>query len=1299
MSIGVSSAGKPLPEHTREPLPEHTREPLPDHTAGPLLASATNLTVDPSLPIAAHQAEIAALIMGHQVVIVAGETGSGKTTQLPKIVLALGRGSIGHTQPRRIAARSVATRLAAETGTQLGDLVGYQVRFVAETSQQTRLKVMTDGILLAEIAHDKQLRRYDTIIIDEAHERSLNIDFLLGYLKQLLPKRPELKVIITSATIDTARFAAHFWDAPVVEVSGRGYPIEVRYDPVGDKDQAEAIVAALRTLPPDYDTLVFLAGEREIRDAATAVEAAHLKDTTVLPLFARLTLAEQSRVFSAHEGRRVVLATNVAETSLTVPGIRAVIDPGFARISRYSSRTKVQRLPIEPVSQASANQRAGRCGRVAPGVCVRLYTEDDYLARPAFTEPEILRTNLASVILAMIQARLGDVAGFPFLDAPDARHVADGVRLLTELGAIVAKPKGMELTKTGRQLAQLPIDPALARVVVAGGDRGCLREAIVVASALSIQDVRERPLDHREVADALHARFGSDAALSQAGAPALPEPDTGPARITVHTGWGDYKGGGRRPGETPAPEGDVGAWLRLWDYLGELQRDLGNSQFRKRCAAEFISYARVREWQDLVSQLRGVTKGMKLHANARPAAPEQVVKAVMSGFLSHIGAIQPVPEGKPRRGPREYLGARGARFAIAPDSVMAHRAPPLVLAVELVETSRLWAHGVAEVAPEWVEDVAAQFIKSQFWQPFFSEASREVLVHERTSLFGVPLATDRLVDYAGVDASKARAIFIQSGLVEGLLVAPPGTALAGVLAHNRQQMSIVDGWEVKTRRRDLQVGDFVMAAWFDARLPGGITSGAALEAWLLDDPGKLLLSVDDLLAASPPEPEDYPDVWVAGPASLGLDYHFEPGASLDGVTVDVPLSALADLADAPFTWGVPGTRLDLAIALIRGLPKPQRRHVVPAQEFARRALIWLAEHGEDHTRPFSDELSRALTALTGEPILDWNSEVVPEHLRPLFRVHDGASTHTSRDLGVLQEQLGRQTHAVLSQASTHRVGTTWVFDHLAEQVILKRGDIEVPAFPALQDAATSVREVFAATMAQGRRVHRGGIGRLVALALPNPANGIVAHLSSANLAMLATGPYDSVSALLADARDAAIGSLIPDAWKIRDGASFDALVAEVRVDQAQAMSHVVDLAATILARYDAVTTRLARFSGFELVRDARDQLDDLVFEGFLRAIPTEWLRRLPIWLDGISRRLDGALANLARDSVRQGELAPVLCAYDALVAAHPEPGDEIDRLGYLIEELRLQLFAQPLRPVQTVSVKRILAAIAEAGTA
>ena len=1221
-----------------------------DLTAG---AVVPNLTIDPSLPIAAHQAEIAALLLAHPVVVVAGETGSGKTTQLPKIALAIGRERIGHTQPRRIAARAVATRLAEETGTRLGDLVGFQVRFTTQATEQTRLKIMTDGILLAEIAHDRQLRRYDTIIIDEAHERSLNIDFLLGYIKQLLPQRPDLKVIITSATIDTERFSHHFGDAPVVEVSGRGYPIEIRYAPAGDRDQTDAIVAALRSLPQGDDTLVFLAGEREIRDTATAIGAARLRDTEVLPLFARLSLAEQTRVFTPHTGRRVVLATNVAETSLTVPGIRCVIDPGFARISRFSARAKVQRLPIEPISRASADQRAGRCGRVSPGICVRLYSEDDYIARPEFTEPEILRTNLASVILAMTQARLGPVAGFPFLDAPDRRRVAEGVRLLTELGAVTEEPHGLRLTAIGRQLAQLPIDPALARIVVAGSKLGCLREATILAAALSIPDVRERPLDHRELADAAHARFGG--------------PDGG----------------------------DIGATLRLWRYLGDAQRDLSGNQFRKLCGTEFINYLRVREWQDLVSQLRAVTRTMKLHANSAPVPVEQVVKAAIAGLLSHVGALLP-PSGQ--RGPREYQGARGARFAIAPDSLLAHTAPPLVLAVELVETSRLWAHGVAEIQPEWAEDAGGDLVKRSYSSPAFSMASRTVLAHEQTTLFGVPLTTDRRVDFARVDPSVARTIFIQSGLVEGQLTATLHTPLAALLQHNEKQLAAIDRLEVKTRRRGLKVDDASLAAWFDDRLPSGICSGAALESWLADARGhasRLRLSAESLLAAPPPAPDDYPDVWVSGPAGFDLDYRFEPGTSDDGVAIDVPLSDLAALDQAPFTWGVPGSRLEMATALIKGLPKAQRRHLAPAADFARQALDWLALNGERHDQPFTAELSRALLAATGQIVDGWGQ--APDHLRPLFRVNDGTTIHASRDLPQLQASLARQTLTTLQRASAQqtKAGTTWVFDKLPTQVVLRRGGIEAPAFPALQDAVTAVRETFAATLGQARRTHRAGLGRLAALALPDPGKGVLAHLSAEHLAALATGPYASVPALLADARDGAIGALIDkagDPWQVRDADGFDALVRAVRVDQAPVMAQIVDTAANSLRRLGAVGSSLESFPpDSPVVRDVRAQVDDLVFTGFLHAIAWPWLVRLPVWLQGVERRLEAALSNPVRDAARLAELEPVLLAFSQKAPlSQPEA---VEEAGYLIEELRLQLFAQPLKPARPVSVKRLLTAI------
>ena len=1269
-----------------------------------------NLTVDPSLPIAAHQAEIAALILGHPVVIVAGETGSGKTTQLPKIALALGRRSIGHTQPRRIAARSVASRIAAETGTELGDLVGFQVRFTAQAGRATRLKVMTDGILLAEIAHDRLLRRYDTVIIDEAHERSLNIDFLLGYLKQLLERRDDLKVVITSATIDTQRFSRHFGNAPIVEVSGRGYPIEVRYAPVGDMDQPDAIVKALRTLPAADDTLVFLAGEREIRDAAAAIDGARLRDTHVLPLYARLTMDEQARIFAPHEGRRVVLATNVAETSLTVPGIRAVIDPGFARIARYSARAKVQRLPIEPISRASADQRAGRCGRIAPGICVRLYSQDDYESRPGFTEPEILRTNLASVILAMAQARLGDIADFPFVDAPDRRHMDEGVRLLTELGAITGGVGDIRLTRIGRRLAELPIDPALARIVLEGDSRGCLREAIIIAAGLSMQDVRERPFDKRDAADASHARFVSDEALAAGVAVSEPEADpatdpaTGPARVTVHTGWGAYlrrRKDGQQSVPVPAVDagGDIGAMLRLWRYLGDAQRDLTGSQFRKLCQREFFNYMRVREWQDLVSQLRNLARGMKMHAHAEPAPIDDVLKACLAGLLSHIGALQPPPpSNQKRRGPREYLGARGTRFAIGPDSALAKITPDFVVAVELVETSRLWAHTVAVIEPEWAEELGAALVRHTYSEPFYSAKARAVRCERHTTLFGVPLTTRR-VDYQAIDSGAARAIFINAALVEGQLTAHQGTRTAAVMAHNEAIKAEIEHLETKLRRRGVLAADDALAEWFDARLPADVASGAALERWLrstADGLAVLQLSVDDMLASQAPAATDYPDTWVVGPTSLGLDYRFAPGESLDGVTVDVPLGELANLPTAPFTWGVPGQRLGLATELIRSLPKAMRQHVVPAPDYAVRALGWLSDHA-DFTRPFPDELGRALTALTGVRIEGFDISAVPPHMRFSFRVDDGKQTHISQDLPGLQDELTKKVHHNLAKVAQMqaRSGSDWVFDELAATVHLRRGGLEAVAYPALQDGLTTVRVTYAADLPQAKRTHRGGVTRLAALNLPDMTKGVFANLSSASLAVLATGPYQSVTDLLADARLGAVGHLLDDlggTWSIRDETAFTNALRAVGAGQAPTVNHFVSLATVALTSLGKVETALDGFDGSSaLAHDINAQLSDLVFDGFLRAIPEPWLRRLPIWLDGVTRRLQTALASPSRDEAGMDQLAPVLAAYNQ---APRELSGELDEIGYLIEELRLQIFAQPVKTVQTVSVKRLLARLA-----
>ena len=1232
------------------------------------------------MPIAAHADQIAALVRAHSVVIVAGETGSGKTTQLPKICLGLGRAHIGHTQPRRIAARSVAARIASEIGRPLGEIVGYQVRFTATTSAATQLKVMTDGILLAEIAHDRLLKKYDTIIVDEAHERSLNIDFLLGYLKQLLPKRPDLKVIITSATIDTARFSAHFGDAPVVEVSGRTYPVEVRYAPAGeDGDPIQAMVTAVKSLPRQGDILVFCSGEREIKDAAAALTGSHLP-VEVLPLFARLTMEEQARVFLPHTGQRVILATNVAETSLTVPGVRYVVDPGFARISRYSARTKVQRLPIEPISQASANQRAGRSGRVAPGICVRLYAEEDFAARPQYTEPEILRTNLASVILAMANAHLGDIADFPFVEAPDRTHIADGVRLLAELGAITGSGSDLRLTRVGRQLANLPIDPRLGRMLLEAAKLGCLKETTIVVAGLSIQDVRERPADHRAEADALHARFGSD----------------------------EVFGGGTSTNRAD-PGGDFAALLRLWAYLRTKRKELTGSGFRRLCHAEYLNYLRIREWQDLVTQLRDVGKQLHLPLNAEPASAETVLTACLTGLLSNIGAAEvgerTDSKGR-RRGPREYQGARGARFAISPGSVLARHPPDLVMAVELVETTRLWAHTVAAITPEQVERVGSHMLTRTYSEPFFSSSTGTVLAYEKVSLLGVPLVADRRIGYAAIDPVAARTIFIESGLVEGLAVPRPRMPYARVAAHNTAVRASLEALEEKARQRGVLVDDAQVADFFDSRIPSGISSLAGLDAWLRADPrhvAALEMTQDDLLGQESPVTEaDYPDTWSFGPASLGLDYHFAPGDDHDGVTVTVPLASLGSLDPAPFTWGVRGNRQELATELIRTLPKATRTRFVPAPDWAKRALVWLGQNGADQTKPFTEELGRALLALSGERAAGWNPAALPEHLRMGFRVTSGKTAHFGRDLGELQADLARQVHQKLNQASPRKrvQGTTWVFGTMPATVEVRDHGLTVTGYPALRDDRTAVSETLLTDLAEATASHRRGLARLTGFGLPEPYKWIVAHLTNPDKLALGTSPYPSVPDLLADARYAAIMDLIAssDPWVVRDQAGFDALVQRVRPEQVDATHQLVLVAAQGLRELAEVRRLLAGIDSTSgLARDVRSQVDDLVFDGFLHVIPPVWLKRVPVWLKGAAMRLTGARTDPARDAARLDQLDPVLAAYADLLKAHPAPSDQIDRIGYLIEEFRLQIFAQTLRTVETVSAKRILAAMATIG--
>ncbi len=1320
-------------------VPESAPEtPRLDTSPTPVDPAPPQITFDPALPITAWHDEIAATIRDHQVVVVAGETGSGKTTQLPKICLELGRRSIGHTQPRRIAARTVAERIASELSSELGDLVGYQVRFTRLAGRATRLKVMTDGVLLAEIAHDRDLRRYDTIIIDEAHERSLNIDFLLGYLKQLLARRPELKVIVTSATIDTDRFSAHFAGpdgvgAPIIEVSGRTFAVELRYRPLldpdsaGEVDQIAGIVDAVKELSAlgDGDILVFLSGEREIRDTAEAVAGANLRGTEVLPLYARLSAAEQHRVFQPQrsEGkgtsrnRRIVLATNVAETSLTVPGIRYVVDAGTARISRYSARTKVQRLPIEPISQASANQRSGRCGRVAPGVAIRLYDEEDFEARPEFTEPEILRTNLASVILQMTAADLGDIAAFPFVEPPDNTQITDGLRLLEELGALADSRARTtpRLTEVGRRLAAIPVDPRMGRMLLAAADQGCLREMLVIVSGLSIQDPRERPAEHRDAADALHRRFW-------APAPDLSAPDKTDADAGPSTSSGNVD-----------PDGsDFVALLRLWDHIRDRQHELSGNAFRRLCRDEYLHFLRIREWQDLHSQLKQISRDLGLHRNTETADPGRVHTAALTGLLSHVGLaeVREDPKGGGRRqgrpGAREYLGARGTRFAINPGSSVARTQPPLVMAAEIVETTRLWARTVAGIRAEQVEEVAGHLLKRSYSEPHWSARSGSVLAYEQVSLYGVPIIARRPVSYGRINPAEARAIFLRSALVEGLW-----RTRHHFYRDNQALRAEAEALEERARRRDLVVDDDTIFGFYDARVPADVTSVAHFDAWWKKarhvTPDLLTLTLDDLTTASADQldSEGFPDTWtVAGRAGteheLEVEYAFEPGSVRDGVTVRVPVSVLNQLDPAPFTWQVPGLRAELATELIRSLPKATRRAFVPAPEFAARALGWLQQHPGSSDEPLPLALGRALRSLTGEIVApqEWRPEVVPAHLRVhLDIVRDSTATNragthgadrqpavlgTGDDLTELKAELAVQIDRTLSSAAaayTRTGGVNWDFGQLAEQVQLSRGGHDVVGYPALVDEGGTVGVAVLDTSARAQVSHAGGLRRLVLLNTPDPTKWTVAHLGNAEKLALGTSPYASVPALLADARLASVGELVRRSapTPVRDAETFRLLCDRVRADNADLMREVVRLASTILTRQRAVMADLNRVRAASPAAgdDLAEQVGNLVFTGFLAGTGYEHLVDLPRYLQAARVRVDTLLASPARDAAPLETVLRCEDAYAELCAAAPagKLPDFVEDVGWLLEELRVGLFAQPMRTKVPVSEKRLMTAI------
>lgn len=1329
------------------------------------------------LPVSERREDLMAAIAANQVTIIAGETGSGKTTQIPKMCLELGLGEnglIGHTQPRRLAARTVAERIAEELGVEIGQEVGFQVRFTGQVSRSTKVKLMTDGILLAEIQRDRLLRKYNAIIIDEAHERSLNIDFILGYLKRILPQRPDLKIIITSATIDPERFAKHFGTeeepSPIIEVSGRTFPVEIRYRPLSqpaggtgpeegagegaasddeleeDRDPLDAVCDAVDELALEApgDVLIFFSGEREIRDAAEALNARiqsnrRLAGTEVLPLFARLSLQEQHKVFHPGSKRRIVLATNVAETSLTVPGIKYVIDTGTARISRYSHRTKVQRLPIERVSQASANQRSGRCGRVSDGIAIRLYSEEDFESRPLFTDPEILRTNLAAVILQMTAMGVArgpkDVENFPFVEPPDSRAINDGVSLLRELGALsAARPQepaddgdgrrpagaaagrnGGGLTAVGQQLAQLPVDPRLGRMIVESGKRGCVREVMILAAALTIQDPRERPTDKQQLAAEKHARFRDE-------------------------------------------NSDFTGYLNLWNYLQEKQQELSSTAFRRLCRNEFINYLRVREWQDLFAQLRQLARPLGISLdNKRLTDPvgnhEGIHMSLLSGLLSHIGILD---ERK-----REYVGARGTRFAIFPGSALFKKSPTFVMAAELVETSRLWARVAAKFDPLWAEQVAPHLVKRSYSEPHWSKKMGSVMAHEKVTLYGVPIIPSRRVNYGRVDPELSRELFIRHALVEG-----DWQTHHKFFHRNRALLQEVEELEARMRRRDILVDDETLFEFYDARIGADVVSERHFDKWwkdarqqdptLLDFDQSLLISED----AAALDDSAYPKTLLHKGFELPLSYEFHPVAPgsppnpSDGVTAEVPVLFLNQLDDAAFRWLIPGQRVELVTALIKSLPKQIRKNFVPAPDVARQAVAALEADFDPATDELEPSLELVLRRIRGQviPPGSWNWDAVPAHLRVSFRVVDsrGKLLDEGKDLTALQGRLAPATRRAIAEslgatpgttapakgksglkgqdtgngkdARTSHAGTSpsaalaaataaapggfteksgltdWTFGTVQRQVQGIVGGHTVTGYPALVDEGKSVALRLFQTPSEQQEAMRGGVIRLLALKVPPPDRYVLEHLNNTEKLTFSQNPHGSVTALIADCALAAIDKLTPAAlpW---DEASFKALYENVRAELIDTVFTVTAVVERILASTRRIEKQLKATTSLALIsalNDVKIQLEQLVYPGFVARTGYAQLSQLPRYLTAIEKRLEKLPGNVQRDAQHMAAVQALEDDYDDAVSAllpGRRAGAELTHVRWMIEELRVSLFAVELGTAYSVSEKRIRAAL------
>ena len=1221
-----------------------------------------------SLPVSQREAEIQKLLSEHQVIVVAGETGSGKTTQLPKMCLELGFGNlgmIGHTQPRRIAARSVATRIAEELETELGGLVGYKVRFNDQISDDTQIKLMTDGILLAEIQNDRFLNQYSCLIIDEAHERSLNNDFILGYLKQLLPRRRDLKLIITSATIDVERFSKHFNNAPIIEVSGRTYPVEVRYRPVAeedDQDQLQGILNAVDELQAEGrgDILIFMNGEREIRDTAEALQKQNLKHTEILPLFARLSAQEQNKIFHPSGLNRIVLATNVAETSLTVPGIKYVIDPGTARISRYSYRTKVQRLPIEPISQASANQRKGRCGRVSEGICIRLYSKEDFNSRPEFTDPEILRTNLASVILQMTALGLDDIEAFPFVDAPDKRHIQDGIKLLEELGAFeMVRTKSGEkrqLTAVGRQLAQLPVDPRLAKMLLSAVSQDALHEVMIIVAALSIQDPRERPQEKQQASDEKHRRFADK-------------------------------------------KSDFLAFLNLWRYLQEQQKELSKNQFRRQCQKDFLNYLRIREWQDIYHQIRLTVREMGLPINSEKAEYQQIHIALLSGLLSHIGLKEAEKQ--------QYLGARNAHFAIFPNSVLFKKQPKWVMAAELVETSKLWGRMVAEIEPEWIEPLAEHLIKKSYSEPRWSKSRGAVIADEKVTLYGVPIVAARPVNYGAIDPMVSREIFIQSALVEG-----DWNTKHKFFKENQRLVREVEELEHKSRRRDILVDDRTLFEFYDQRIGTEVVSQKHFDTWwkkaqqkdpeLLNFERSFLIN-DDVEQVSK---LDFPNFWHQGNLKLKLTYQFEPGTDADGVTVHIPLPLLNQVEMTGFDWQIPGLREELVIALIKSLPKSYRRNFVPAPNYAQAFL----SRAVPLEKPLLDTLIYELRRMTGVTVEaeHWNWEQIPSHLKMTFRVVDENDKKIAESMNLdelkfslkdrVQESISAAADDGIEQSGLH----IWSFAELPQCYEQKQRGFNVKAFPAIVDEKDAVGIKLFETEFEQAVAMQQGLLRLLLLNVPSPIKYLHEKLpNKAKLGLYFT-QFGRVLDLIDDCIACAVDKLIADfGGFVWDEAGFEKLRDFVRENLNEVTVDIAQKVEQILSLNHALNQRLKGKMDFTMAfafSDIKAQLIGLIYPGFVQKSGYDRLPDLQRYLQAIDKRIDKLAQDVNRDRAAMLRVEQVQQAYQQLLTKLPKSkpiSDEIAEIRYMIEELRVSLFAQQLGTNYPISDKRIINIIGE----